>query len=49
MFEMTGKGAIAARRYLVEIGKYEEFMNNRTSLDGYSLVQWANAYLDKNN
>ena len=46
-FEMTRDGCYEARRYLVTNGKYQEFMDNRTSLDGYSLVQWANACWEK--
>lgn len=33
-----------AKEYLISIGKYEEFMNNGFSTDGYSLVNCANAY-----
>lgn len=47
MFEMTRDGCYEARRYLVANDKYQEFMDNRTSLDGYSLVQWANSVLEK--
>lgn len=32
--------------YLKQIGKYDEFMNNRTSTDGVSLVQYANSFIE---
>ena len=47
MFEMTGDGYILAKEYLEAIGKLEEFENNRTSVDGYSLVAFANYYKGK--
>ena len=47
MFQMTGEGCEAATLYLQEIGKWEEFTNNETSVDGYSLVQWANVYWNR--
>ena len=42
-FSMTREGYTAAKQYLVEIGRYEEFLNNHTSVDGYSLIAFANS------
>ena len=44
MFEMTGEGYAQAKKYLEEIGKLKEFENNKTSVDGFSLVAYANHY-----
>ncbi len=46
-FEMTQEGYAKAKEYLIKIGKLEEFMNNKTSIDGYSLVAYANHYKNK--
>ena len=46
-FEMTGDGYSKAKAYLEEVGKLKEFMNNKTSLDGYSLVAFANVEYDR--
>ena len=45
MFPMTQDGYRAAKSYLIAISKYDEFMNNKTSLDGFSLVAFANSIL----
>jgi hypothetical protein len=44
LFEMTRDGWATAKQYLKEIDKFEEFENNTLSLDGYSLVAYANYY-----
>lgn len=41
-FENTPKGYRAAKRFLVAIGKYETFLHSSPSVDGYSLVAFAN-------
>ena len=43
MFEMTRDGCMQATEYLKFIGKYTDFINNRTSVDGYSLIAYANS------
>ena len=48
MFAMTGEGYIKAKQYLKDIGKLEEFENNKTSTDGYSLVYYANYWKEEN-
>ena len=45
MFPMTREGFESAKDYLIVIGKYDAFMNNKTSLDGFSLVAFANSIL----
>ena len=47
-FPYTGKGCTAATLYLKEIGKWDEFLNNRVSLDGWTLIQHANIYYKRN-
>ena len=47
MFKMTEEGYKKAKSYLDKIGKYNEFENNNTSNDGYSLVLYANRILEK--
>lgn len=47
MFEMTEYGYIEAKKYLDSIGKLKEFENNPFSVDGYSLVYFANMYKEK--
>lgn len=42
MFEFTKQGVINAKKYLVEIDKLDDFNKNQTSVDGYSLVEYAN-------
>lgn len=44
MFEMTTEGYKEAKKYLEEINKLDEFLNNKTSVDGYSLIATANSY-----
>ncbi len=46
-FQMTREGCKAATKWLKENGRYEEFENNSFSVDGYSLVHWANHYYEK--
>ena len=41
-FDMTGEGYSEAKDYLSKIGKLDEFMNNKLSVDGYSLVYFPN-------
>ena len=36
-FSMTNIGYLEAKAYLKAIEKYKEFINNKTSIDGYSL------------
>ena len=38
---------IVAMEYLKSIDKYDEFMANKTSTDGWSLVQYAQVYYMK--
>ena len=53
-FSMTREGYAAAKKYLMEIGRYDEyeeynkFLNNNTSVDGYSLVAFANSIKENN-
>jgi hypothetical protein len=47
MFEMTSDGCAQAKKYLMGIGKLDEFESNKTSVDGYSLVSYANHYKSK--
>jgi hypothetical protein len=46
-FEMTTDGCLQAKQYLTDICKLEDFENNYTSVDGYSLVAYANYEFDK--
>jgi oligoribonuclease NrnB/cAMP/cGMP phosphodiesterase (DHH superfamily) len=41
-FEMTEEGYNKAKKYLIEVNRFEDFENNKTSTDGYSLVYYAN-------
>lgn len=43
MFPFTVEGYQQAKAYLKKVGRYEDFMNNGTSIDGYSLVAFANS------
>ncbi len=45
---MTREGYVAAKKYVMEIGRYDEFLNNNTSVDGYSLVAFANSIKENN-
>lgn len=38
-----------AENYLKLIGKWREFSENKTSLDGWTLLQYANHYAEKAN
>lgn len=44
-FHMTKEGYTKAKQYLMNIGKYEEFLNNGFSVDGFSLIEFANNLL----
>ena len=46
-FSMTNIGYVEAKAYLKTIEKYKEFMDNKTSTDGYSLVAFANIEYEK--
>lgn len=37
-----------AKRYLISINEYDNFMNNPFSVDGYSLIAYANEMYEKN-
>lgn len=41
-FEMSNDGYDKAKQYLKEVGQLKEFEDNHTSIDGYSLVHYAN-------
>jgi len=41
-FEMPKEGYIEAKKYLKSIDKLKDFENNNTSVDGYSLIYYAN-------
>ena len=43
MFEMTIDGYEKAKKYLIDTERYEGFLNNAVSVDGYSLVAFANS------
>lgn len=42
-FEMTHLDYTKAKSYLEDIGRLDEFLSNNTSLDGYSLIAFANS------
>lgn len=42
MFTMTKEGYAKAKEYLQEIGKLDEFKGNKISVDGFSLIAYAN-------
>ena len=42
MFDMTVDGYKKAKDYLVSKNKYQDFLDNPISTDGYSLVEFAN-------
>lgn len=44
---LTVEGYAEAKEYLISINEYDNFMNNRVSVDGYSLVAYANALYHK--
>lgn len=44
-FPMTGPGYEQAKKFMIAIGQYELFLNNGQSVDGYTLVAWANSEL----
>ena len=46
-FNMTKEGCSKAKQYLISIGRYQEFLDNCVSVDGYSLVAFANHWLKK--
>jgi len=46
-FNYDKDGCIKAKDYLDYIDKLEEFENNCTSVDGYSLVNYANFWFNK--
>lgn len=46
-FEMTNEGYNEAKTYLDSIGKLKEFENNELSIDGFSLVYYANSIKEK--
>lgn len=45
---MTVDGCIAAVEHLTSVNKLELFNSNRTSVDGYSLVAFANCIRGEN-
>ncbi len=45
-FETTREGCREATEWLKKNDRYEEFMNNSLSIDGYSLVHTANYHYD---
>ncbi len=48
-YEMTNDGYNKAKEYLRSIGKLKEFENNPISVDGFSLVYYANSIKEKRN
>lgn len=42
-FEYTVEDCIAAEEWLRRIGRFEQFDNNMTSRDGWSLIAFANS------
>lgn len=46
-FEMTREGCVLATDYLKKVDQYDAFMRNGWSVDGFSLIAWANAYYEK--
>ena len=46
-FDISNDGYRKARDYLIKINKLEEFENNEVSIDGYSLIYYANHYKNK--
>ena len=46
---MTTEGYKLARGYLIKINKLREFENNKTQVDGFSLVTFANNERNKEN
>lgn len=47
LFTMDPDGYLKAKEYLIKIGKLEEFENNKVSVDGFSLIAYANYYKHK--
>ena len=47
-FSMTHDGYVAAKQYLIDIGRHAEFLANATSVDGFSLVAFANSVKENN-
>lgn len=47
-FELTTEGYLEAKQYLKDIGVWEEYLvTTRSSVDGYSIVHFANSYWSK--
>ena len=44
---MNSVGYEEAVKYLKEVNEYDKFLGNGTSVDGYSLIAWANVVLNK--
>lgn len=44
-FEMTREGCVLATDYLKKVDQYDAFMRNGWSVDGFSLIAWANPKL----
>ena len=48
-FEMTSEGYNKAKEYLESIGKLKDFEDNELSIDGFSLIYYANSIKEKRN
>lgn len=46
-FEMTPKGYIEAKKWLIEIGEFDRLSKSGFSVDGYSIVQSANVLVGR--
>jgi len=47
-FNMDSEGYKEAKKYLISMEEYDTFLNNRTSVDGYSLIATANSIFEDN-
>lgn len=46
-FEMTKEGCERAKNFLTLIGKIDDFLENGQSVDGFTMVAYANVELEK--
>ena len=47
MFEITRESYKEAEQYLKDVGELDNFLSNKTSIDGYSLIAYANSILEQ--
>ena len=49
VFDCSSDGFQGAKRYLLQMGVYDDFINNEPDVNGFSVVNYANELFRNNN